>query len=481
MAQTLPVFSGEGNLSRYLQEIRRFPLLDQQEEYMLAKRWREHGDTEAAHRLVTSHLRLVAKIAMGYRGYGLPVSELISEGNVGMMQAVKRYDPERGFRLATYAMWWIKASIQEYILHSWSLVKIGTTAAQKKLFFNLRKLKNQMRAYDEGDLSPERVKKIAKELNVTEEEVVSMDRRLSAPDKSLNAPVRMEGEGEWQDWLVDDHESQEYTEQDDWKTGAAFQALLPCSTSVSGASSTPWPRRRAADTGRAVGRVRHQPRARARGARLRGEGACGQGRRQAPDPGPAYHRGTAGGLKPASATKQNGGVGKLAPPFPLVTHAADKKAHCRLGPASWRSKIQRGSPGVWPSIGLRLRQAAAVYVYLKRMQDEPRHRQGFVARLTDVHEISFRLAHRYMGVGCLLQGHGRLPLRFTPALLIVVPCEEPRRLRQRQDSLDRAPKPRRTTARKIRSRRAAVGHEHCVVDKGCIASHVGDRCQRVAG
>jgi RNA polymerase sigma-32 factor len=209
MAQTLPVFSGEGNLARYLQEIRRFPLLDQQEEYMLAKRWREHGDAEAAHRLVTSHLRLVAKIAMGYRGYGLPVSELISEGNVGMMQAVKRYDPERGFRLATYAMWWIKASIQEYILHSWSLVKIGTTAAQKKLFFNLRKLKNQMRAYDEGDLSPERVKKIAKELNVTEEEVVSMDRRLSAPDKSLNAPVRVEGEGEWQDWLVDESDNQE--------------------------------------------------------------------------------------------------------------------------------------------------------------------------------------------------------------------------------------------------------------------------------
>ena len=209
MAQTLPVFSGEGNLARYLQEIRRFPLLDQQEEYMLAKRWREHGDAEAAHRLVTSHLRLVAKIAMGYRGYGLPVSELISEGNVGMMQAVKRYDPERGFRLATYAMWWIKASIQEYILHSWSLVKIGTTAAQKKLFFNLRKLKNQMRAYDEGDLSPERVKKIAKELNVTEEEVVSMDRRLSAPDKSLNAPVRIEGEGEWQDWLVDESDNQE--------------------------------------------------------------------------------------------------------------------------------------------------------------------------------------------------------------------------------------------------------------------------------
>src|SRR5215510_9838241 len=205
----LPAISPDGNLSRYLREIRKFPMLEQNEEYVLAKRWREHGDSEAAHRLVTSHLRLVAKIAMGYRGYGLPVSELISEGNVGMMQAVKRYDPERGFRLATYAMWWIKASIQEYILHSWSLVKIGTTAAQKKLFFNLRKLKNQMRAYDEGDLSPERVKKIAKELNVTEEEVLSMDRRLSAPDKSLNAPVRFDGDGEWQDWLVDESDNQE--------------------------------------------------------------------------------------------------------------------------------------------------------------------------------------------------------------------------------------------------------------------------------
>ncbi|MBL8837293.1 MAG: RNA polymerase sigma factor RpoH [Alphaproteobacteria bacterium] len=209
MAQTLPVLSGEGNLGRYLQEIRRFPMLDADEEFMLAKRWREHGDVDAAHRLVTSHLRLVAKIAMGYRGYGLPVSELISEGNVGMMQAVKRFDPDRGFRLATYAMWWIKASIQEYILHSWSLVKIGTTAAQKKLFFNLRKMKNQMRAYDEGDLTPERVKKIARELNVSEEEVVSMNRRLAAPDHSLNAPLRDEGEGEWQDWLVDETDNQE--------------------------------------------------------------------------------------------------------------------------------------------------------------------------------------------------------------------------------------------------------------------------------
>ena len=205
----LPVPASEGGLSRYLQEIRKFPMLEPEEEYMLAKRWREHGDSEAAHKLVTSHLRLVAKIAMGYRGYGLPLSELISEGNVGMMQAVKRFDPERGFRLATYAMWWIRASIQEYILHSWSLVKIGTTAAQKKLFFSLRKIKSQMKAIEEGDLTPEHVKKIAHELNVPESDVISMNRRLSSPDQSLNAPLRGDGEGEWQDWLVDDEDNQE--------------------------------------------------------------------------------------------------------------------------------------------------------------------------------------------------------------------------------------------------------------------------------
>jgi len=199
----------EGNLSRYLQEIRKFPLLEPQEEFMLAKRWREHDDSQAAHKLVTSHLRLVAKIAMGYRGYGLPVAELISEGNVGMMQAVKRFDPDRGFRLATYAMWWIRASIQEYILHSWSLVKMGTTAAQKKLFFNLRKLKGQMQAIEEGDLSPEQVSKIATRLGVPEEEVVNMNRRLAAPDSSLNAPVKTEGDMEWQDWLVDESPNQE--------------------------------------------------------------------------------------------------------------------------------------------------------------------------------------------------------------------------------------------------------------------------------
>ena len=211
----------EGNLSRYLQEIRKFPLLEPQEEFMLAKRWREHGDIKAAHQLVTSHLRLVAKIAMGYRGYGLPVAELISEGNVGMMQAVKRFDPDRGFRLATYAMWWIRASIQEYILHSWSLVKMGTTAAQKKLFFNLRKLKGQMQAIEEGDLPPEQVSKIATRLGVPEEEVVNMNRRLAAPDPSLNAPVKAEGDMEWQDWLVDESPSQETKLAESQETGPA--------------------------------------------------------------------------------------------------------------------------------------------------------------------------------------------------------------------------------------------------------------------
>jgi len=205
----VPVLVPGGNLSGYLQEIRKFPMLEQDQEYMLAKSWRERGDTEAAHQLVTSHLRLVAKIAMGYRGYGLPVSELISEGNVGMMQAVKRFDPERGFRLATYAMWWIRASIQEYILHSWSLVKMGTTASQKKLFFNLRKLKGQLKAMEEGDLHPENVSKIAETLGVPEQDVVSMNRRLAAPDHSLNAPLRIDGDGEWQDWLVDEEADQE--------------------------------------------------------------------------------------------------------------------------------------------------------------------------------------------------------------------------------------------------------------------------------
>ncbi len=199
----------EQNLTRYLQEIRKFPMLAPEEEYDLAIRYRDQNDMSAAHRMVTSHLRLVAKIAMGYRGYGLPIGEVISEGNVGLMQSVKRFDPDRGFRLATYAMWWIRASIQEYILHSWSLVKMGTTAAQKKLFFNLRKLKGQMQAIEEGDLKPEVVAAIAHKLAVTETDVISMNRRLSSPDHSLNAPLRIDGDGEWQDWLVDDSDDQE--------------------------------------------------------------------------------------------------------------------------------------------------------------------------------------------------------------------------------------------------------------------------------
>ncbi|MEJ0061633.1 MAG: RNA polymerase sigma factor RpoH [Alphaproteobacteria bacterium] len=209
IAPNLPVPGADGNLALYFQEIRKFPVLEAGEEYMLAKSWREHGNLESAHRLVTSHLRLVAKIAMGYRGYGLPLSDLIAEGNVGMMQAVKRFDPEKGFRLSTYAMWWIRASIQEYVLHSWSLVKIGTTAAQKRLFFNLRKLKREMRAIDGGALSPEQVAAIAKRLDVSENEVVSMEQRMSGPDSSLNAPVAADGESEWQDWLVDDRDDQE--------------------------------------------------------------------------------------------------------------------------------------------------------------------------------------------------------------------------------------------------------------------------------
>jgi RNA polymerase sigma-32 factor len=209
LANFLTIPAEGSSLSRYLEEIRRFPMLEPEEEFMLAKRWQEQGDSQAAHRLVTSHLRLVAKIAMGYRGYGLPLNEIISEGNVGLMQAVKRFDPDRGFRLATYAMWWIRAAIQEYILHSWSLVKMGTTAAQKKLFFNLRKLKGQMQAIDEGDLPPETVKAIAERLDVTETEVVEMNRRLEGGDRSLNVPLRVDSETDWQDWLVDESASQE--------------------------------------------------------------------------------------------------------------------------------------------------------------------------------------------------------------------------------------------------------------------------------
>ena len=228
MAAALPMIAGESGLARYLTEIRKFPMLQPQEEYMLAKRWREHADPDAAHRLVTSHLRLVAKIAMGYRGYGLPIGEVVSEGNVGLMQAVKRFEPEKGFRLATYAMWWIRASIQEYVLRSWSLVKMGTTASQKKLFFNLRKAKSQISAFEEGDLRPDQVEIIATKLGVPKQDVIDMNRRMSG-DASLNAPLREEGEGEWQDWLVDDSTSQEIVladrEQADIRHGALRQAL----------------------------------------------------------------------------------------------------------------------------------------------------------------------------------------------------------------------------------------------------------------
>lgn len=228
MARTaaLPILTAESGLSRYLSEIRKFPMLEPQEEFMLAKRWREHEDRDAAHKLVTSHLRLVAKIAMGYRGYGLPISEVVSEGNVGLMQAVKRFEPDKGFRLATYAMWWIKAAIQEYILRSWSLVKMGTTANQKKLFFNLRKAKSKISALEDGDLRPDQVKIIATRLGVTETDVIDMNRRLGG-DASLNAPIRDDGDsGEWQDWLVDDSPSQERILADQEEFDDRHKALL---------------------------------------------------------------------------------------------------------------------------------------------------------------------------------------------------------------------------------------------------------------
>jgi RNA polymerase sigma-32 factor len=228
MAASLPIIAGESGLARYLQEIKRFPMLEPQEEYMLAKRWREHGDREAAHKLVTSHLRLVAKIAMGYRGYGLPIGEVISEGNVGLMQAVKRFEPDKGFKLATYAMWWIRASIQEYILRSWSLVKMGTTASQKKLFFNLRKAKSRISALDDGDLRDDQVESISKRLGVAKQDVIDMNRRLGG-DASLNSPLREGGEGEWQDWLVDEGADQESQladrEESDARIGALRSAL----------------------------------------------------------------------------------------------------------------------------------------------------------------------------------------------------------------------------------------------------------------
>ena len=230
-SMNVPMISdAEGSLNKYLQEIRKFPMLAPDEEFMLGKSWKEHGDTKAAHKLITSHLRLVAKIAMGYRGYGLPIGEVISEGNIGLMQAVKKFEPDKGFKLATYAMWWIKASIQEYVLRSWSLVKIGTTASQKKLFFNLRKIKGRIQAVEEGDLKPENVKYIAKTLGVEEKEVVNMNRRMSG-DSSLNSPLRADadGDGEWQDWLVDDKDSQETilveNQESEMRTGLLGDAL----------------------------------------------------------------------------------------------------------------------------------------------------------------------------------------------------------------------------------------------------------------
>ena len=292
--KSLPtIVGGAGGLSRYLEEIRKFPMLEPNEEFMLAKRWQEHQDSEAAHKLVTSHLRLVTRIAMGYRGYGLPIGEVISEGNVGLMQAVKRFEPDKGFRLATYAMWWIRASIQEYILRSWSLVKMGTTAAQKKLFFNLRRMKGQIKALEDGDLRPDQVKQIATKLGVPEDDVISMNRRLGG-DASLNAPgaaADAEGGGEWQDWLVDDTPNQE--ERLGESRGARPAQELPGQRDgdaqrareahLRGAP----PGRGAGDAGGPVGRVRRQPRAHPpdRGARLR-EGAGGraeggaQGRRR---------------------------------------------------------------------------------------------------------------------------------------------------------------------------------------------------------
>ncbi len=222
----LSVMSPDGGLSRYLTEIRKFPMLAKDQEFMLAQRWKEHQDTDAAHQMVTSHLRLVAKIAMGYRGYGLPIGEVISEGNVGLMQAVKKFEPDKGFRLATYAMWWIRASIQEYILRSWSLVKMGTTAAQKKLFFNLRKAKSEISALEEGDLHPDHVQQIATKLGVLNEEVVSMNRRLSGPDSSLNAPLRSDSESEWQDWLQDDAQVSQETALADSEEKTIRMSLL---------------------------------------------------------------------------------------------------------------------------------------------------------------------------------------------------------------------------------------------------------------
>ena len=290
MAAALPIVAGESGLSRYLSEIKRFPMLEPQEEYMLAKRWREHGDREAAHKLVTSHLRLVAKIAMGYRGYGLPIGEVISEGNVGLMQAVRRFEPDKGFKLATYAMWWIRASIQEYILRSWSLVKMGTTASQKKLFFNLRKAKSKISALEDGDLRDDQVTTIATRLGVAKQDVIDMNRRLGG-DASLNAPLREEGDGEWQDWLVDDSPSQESVLADREESDVRLAALKSALRVLNPRERRIFEARRLAEDPvtleELVDRVRRLARARApdRGARLR-EGAGGGEVRRRPDPDP---------------------------------------------------------------------------------------------------------------------------------------------------------------------------------------------------
>ncbi len=321
MAAALPILAGENGLSRYLDEIRRFPMLEPQEEYVLAKSWREHSDTAAAHRLVTSHLRLVAKIAMGYRGYGLPIGEVISEGNIGLMQAVKRFEPEKGFRLATYAMWWIRASIQEYILRSWSLVKMGTTANQKKLFFNLRKAKSAISAFEEGDLKPENAAAIATKLGVSQQEVQEMNRRLSG-DASLNAPLREEGDGEWQDWLVDEiaepgkhsGRSRGIENRRAALAPGARRAERPRAPHFRG----PPPLRGPDDAGGPFHRIRHFARTRAadRGPRLR-EGPAGRTRRRRAGRSPAApaqpgRAGARAGLKP-----------KAKPPF-RAAQTADK-------------------------------------------------------------------------------------------------------------------------------------------------------------
>jgi RNA polymerase sigma-32 factor len=321
VAKSLAVMSPEQGLSRYLTEIRKFPMLAKDEEFMLAKRWTEHQDPEAAHRLVTSHLRLVAKIAMGYRGYGLPIGEVISEGNVGLMQAVKKFDPDKGFRLATYAMWWIRASIQEYILRSWSLVKMGTTAAQKKLFFNLRKAKSQISAFEEGDLRPEHVEIIATKLGVTNEDVISMNRRLGG-DASLNAPIRSDGESEWQDWLADDTAVSQETalaesEEKSLRMGLLQEAMQRADRPREAHPDRAPSEGRPGHAGRTRRPVRRQPRARApdRGARLRKAAEGHARRRRRAEPGQRVSTGgQATRRRAASASANKGDEGGLSQP-----------------------------------------------------------------------------------------------------------------------------------------------------------------------